>query len=148
RSDEPGAHRVLRRARDGPYPQTTEHERTRRLDRDASDVRHRRGRTRRRHAVPRHPAEEGAGHRGVPQQVHAQVLMFFLGLIYRLREQDVSVGITEALGLAAALKAGAHDDTVRGFYYAARATLIHHEGHLDAFDRAFLAEYGNLDWDT
>ena len=37
---------------------------------------------------------------------------------------------------------------MRGFYYAARVTLIHHEGHLDAFDRAFLAEYGDLDWDT
>ncbi len=79
--------------------------------------------------------KKGAGHRGnSPHQVHAQVLMFFQGLLYRLREQDVSVGITEALALAAALKAGAHDDTVRGFYYAARATMIHHEGHLDAFD--------------
>jgi hypothetical protein len=74
--------------------------------------------------------------------------MVFLGLLYRLREADVAVGVTEALSLSAALKAGAHDDTVRGFYYAARATLIHHEGHLDAFDRAFLAEYGDLDWDT
>ncbi|MCB0903596.1 MAG: VWA domain-containing protein [Actinobacteria bacterium] len=73
---------------------------------------------------------------------------FFLGLLYRLREQDVAVGVTEALALSAALKAGAHDDSVRGFYYAARATMIHHEGHLDAFDRAFLAEYGDLDWDT
>ena len=74
--------------------------------------------------------------------------MFYLGLMYRLREQDVPVGPTEALALAAALKAGAHEHTVRGFYYTARATLIHHEGHLDAFDRAFLAEYGDLDWDT
>lgn len=74
--------------------------------------------------------------------------MFYLGLLYRLREQDVPVGPTEALALGAALKAGAHDHTVRGFYYIARATMIHHEGHLDAFDRAFLAEYGNLDWDT
>jgi len=73
---------------------------------------------------------------------------FYLGLLYRLREQDVAVGPTEALALAAALRAGAHDHTVRGFYYAARATLIHHEGHLDAFDRAFLAEYGELEWDT
>ncbi|HQR80653.1 MAG TPA: VWA domain-containing protein [Actinomycetota bacterium] len=71
-----------------------------------------------------------------------------MGLIYRLREQDVAVGPTEALALAAALKAGAHDDSVRGFYYTARATLIHHEAHLDAFDRAFLAEYGHLEWDT
>ena len=41
---------------------------------------------------------------------------FFLGLLYRLREQDVAVGVTEALALSAALKAGAHDDSVRGFY--------------------------------
>jgi uncharacterized protein with von Willebrand factor type A (vWA) domain len=74
--------------------------------------------------------------------------MFYLGLLYRLREQDVPVGPTEALALGSALKAGAHDHTVRGFYFIARATMIHHEGHLDAFDRAFLAEYGNLDWDT
>ena len=73
---------------------------------------------------------------------------FFLGLIYRLREADVPVGVTEALALSAALTAGAHDHTVSGFYYIARATLIHHEGHLDAFDRAFLAEYGDLEWDT
>ena len=79
---------------------------------------------------------------------HQNPAPFFLGLLYRLRKQDVAVGITEALALSAALKAGAHDNTVRGFYYAARATLIHHEGHLDAFDRAFLAEYGDLDWDT
>ncbi len=74
--------------------------------------------------------------------------MFYLGLLYRLREADVPVGPTEALNLAAALRAGAHENSVRGFYYIARATMIHHEGHLDAFDRAFLAEYGNLDWDT
>lgn len=74
--------------------------------------------------------------------------MFYLGLLYRLRQADVPVGPTEALNLAAALRAGAHDNSVRGFYYIARATMIHHEGHLDAFDRAFLAEYGNLDWDT
>ena len=37
----------------------------------------------------------------------------------------------------------------RGFYSRrARRHSIHHEGHLDAFDRAFLAEYGGLDWDT
>ena len=63
--------------------------------------------------------------------------MFYLGLLYRLREQDVPVGPTEALALGAALKAGAHDHTVRGFYYIARATMIHHEGHLDAFDRGW-----------
>jgi len=91
------------------------------------------------------PGEEGTREVSHPHQDPGP---FFLGLIYRLREQDVAVGPTEALALAAALKAGAHDDSVRGFYYTARATLIHHEAHLDAFDRAFLAEYGHLEWDT
>ena len=63
----------------------------------------------------------------------------FVGFIYRLRELGVPVGVGEALALAQALDAGLHDSTLTGFYYAARAVLIHHEGHLDAFDQAFLA---------
>ncbi|MEI8080563.1 MAG: VWA domain-containing protein, partial [Actinomycetes bacterium] len=69
----------------------------------------------------------------------------FLGLVYRLRAAGVPVGAQEALSLADALSAGVHANTLDGFYYAARALLIHHEGHLDAFDRAFLAEFGGFD---
>lgn len=74
----------------------------------------------------------------------------FLGLVYRLRASGVPVGLTEALALADALRAGAHDHTLTGFYYTARAILIHHEGHFDAFDVAFAAEFagGDATWPT
>jgi len=65
----------------------------------------------------------------------------FLGLLYRLRAERVPVGTTEALALGRALAAGTHHNSVTGYYHVARAILIHHEGHLDAFDRAFAAEY-------
>ena len=65
----------------------------------------------------------------------------FLPLLYRLRAERVPVGTTEALALGRALAAGAHQNSVAGFYHVARAILVHHEGHLDAFDRAFAAEY-------
>ena len=65
----------------------------------------------------------------------------FLPLLYRLRAERVPVGTTEALALGRALAEGAHRNSVTGYYHVARAILIHHEGHLDAFDRAFAAEY-------
>ena len=65
----------------------------------------------------------------------------FLPLLYRLRSMGVPVGTTEAIALGRALAAGLHGNTVTGYYHVARALLIHHEGHLDAFDRAFAAEY-------
>lgn len=61
--------------------------------------------------------------------------------LYRLRSYDVPVGTQEILALAQALKAGLHDNSILGFYYVARSLLIHHEGHLDAFDQAFLAQF-------
>lgn len=69
----------------------------------------------------------------------------FVGFIYRLRALGVPVGVGEALALAQALEAGLHDSSLTGFYYAARAVLIHHEGHLDAFDQAFLAEFAGIE---
>lgn len=68
----------------------------------------------------------------------------FLPLLYRLRAERVPVGTTEALALARALAQGLHGNTVTGYYHVARALLIHHEGHLDAFDRAFAAEYRGI----
>ena len=41
----------------------------------------------------------------------------------------------EALALAEALQAGVHDSSLDGFYYAARALMVHRETHLDAFDQ-------------
>lgn len=65
----------------------------------------------------------------------------FLDLLYRLRTLGVPVGTAEALALAKALSAGVHGQTPEGFYHTARALLVHHEEHLDAFDRAFAATY-------
>lgn len=68
----------------------------------------------------------------------------FIGLIYRLRELGVPVGISEAVTLGQALMLGIHQQTVTGYYHTARSVLVHREAHLDAFDRAFLAEYAGL----
>ena len=68
RSARAGPERVLRGARDGPHPQASEHQRTRRLDRDAADRRGGRRWPSTTHPVPRHAAEEGAGHGGVRQR--------------------------------------------------------------------------------
>ena len=65
----------------------------------------------------------------------------FVNFLYRLREFGVPVGVSEALALSEALKAGLHRNSIDGFYYAARAITVHHEGHLDAFDQAFLVEF-------
>lgn len=61
----------------------------------------------------------------------------FIGFIYELRARKVPVGTQEAVALAGALKAGLHDSSLDGFYYVARALLVHDEKHLDAFDEAF-----------
>ncbi len=71
----------------------------------------------------------------------------FLGLLYRLRQLGVPVGAQEAKALADALAVGLHNGTPTDYYYTARAVMIHHEGHLDAFDRAFLAEYAGITGD-
>ncbi len=61
----------------------------------------------------------------------------FIPFIYELRARKVPVGTQEAVALAGALKAGLHDSSLDGFYYVARALLVHDEKHLDAFDEAF-----------
>ncbi|MDP1829692.1 MAG: VWA domain-containing protein [Archangium sp.] len=61
----------------------------------------------------------------------------FIPFLYELRARKVPVGTQEAVALAGALKAGLHDSSMDGFYYVARALLIHDEKHLDAFDEAY-----------
>jgi hypothetical protein len=70
---------------------------------------------------------------------------FFLNFLYRLRKYDVPVGAQEAVSLAQALKVGLHEDSLDGFYYTARSLMVHREGHLDAFDQAFLAEFKGVE---
>jgi uncharacterized protein with von Willebrand factor type A (vWA) domain len=69
----------------------------------------------------------------------------FIPFIYRLRQYGVPVGAQEAISLARALSLGLHDSSLDGFYYAARALCVHNEGHLDAFDQAFLAEFRGIE---
>ncbi|HEY2732661.1 MAG TPA: VWA domain-containing protein [Polyangiales bacterium] len=69
----------------------------------------------------------------------------FIPFIYRLRQYGVPVGTQEALSLARALVLGLHDSSLDGFYYTARSLCIHNEGHLDAFDQAFLAEFRGIE---
>ena len=69
----------------------------------------------------------------------------FINFLYRLRKHEVPVGAQEAIALAQALQAGVHDSSLDGFYYTARALMVHREAHLDAFDQAFLAEFKGVE---
>ncbi|MEZ4222706.1 MAG: VWA domain-containing protein [Polyangiaceae bacterium] len=61
--------------------------------------------------------------------------------IYALRERRLSVGAQEAVQLSRALEMGLHQNSLDGFYYVARALLVHRESDLDKFDEAFLAHF-------
>src|SRR5262245_34503601 len=65
----------------------------------------------------------------------------FIPFLYRLRKHGVPVGTQEALSLARAMMLGLHASSLDGCYYAARSLCVHAEGHLDAFDQAFLEEF-------
>ncbi len=65
----------------------------------------------------------------------------FVPFIFELRARNVKVGAQEALGLAQALSAGLHDNSLDGFYHIARALTVHREQDLDAFDQAFAAHF-------
>jgi uncharacterized protein len=65
----------------------------------------------------------------------------FVPFIYALRARKVRVGTQEAIALAAALALGLHQSSLDGFYYVARALLIHREGDLDAFEQVYAAHF-------
>lgn len=69
----------------------------------------------------------------------------FLPFLYELRALKVPVGTQEAISLAQALSKGLHDSSLDGFYYVARAILVHSENHLDAFDQAFLRHFKGVE---
>jgi uncharacterized protein len=64
--------------------------------------------------------------------------------LYSLRKKSLKVGAQEAVGLARALALGLHGDTLDGFYYLARALLVHRESDLDKFDEAFLEHFRGI----
>lgn len=61
--------------------------------------------------------------------------------VYELRKRKLKVGPTELLALARALSYDLHDSSLDGFYYVARAVLVHREQDLDPFDQAFSAHF-------
>ena len=69
----------------------------------------------------------------------------FVPFLYELRARGVPAGTQEAIALAAALRAGLHESSLDGFYHVARATMIHSEQHLDAFDEAFLKVFRGIE---
>lgn len=69
----------------------------------------------------------------------------FVPFLYELRSRKVPVGATEAVALGQALVQGLHDSSLEGFYFVARALLIHDEKHLDAFDQAFAKHFQGIE---
>ncbi len=69
----------------------------------------------------------------------------FIPFLYELRSRKVPVGTQEAVALARALEAGLHESSLDGFYFVARALLVHDEKHLDAFDQAFAKHFHGIE---
>ena len=69
----------------------------------------------------------------------------FIPFLYELRSRKVPVGATEAVALGRALVAGLHDSSLEGFYFVARALLVHDEKHLDAFDESFAKVFHGIE---
>ncbi|MCS6898887.1 MAG: VWA domain-containing protein [Polyangiaceae bacterium] len=61
--------------------------------------------------------------------------------LYELRRRKVKVGTQEILSLARAMRQELHGQSLTGFYYVARAVMIHREQDYDAFDQAFSAHF-------
>jgi uncharacterized protein with von Willebrand factor type A (vWA) domain len=72
----------------------------------------------------------------------SEVLVPFL---YELRKRKLRVGPTELRALARALLADLHESSLDGFYYVARALLVHSETDLDAYDEAFGAHFRGIE---
>lgn len=58
---------------------------------------------------------------------------------YALRDHGLKVGLQQFLTLAEGVSRGLHGQTLMGFYYLARCTLVTHEADLDRFDQVFTA---------
>lgn len=69
----------------------------------------------------------------------------FIDFLYELRARKVMVGAQEAVALARALSAGLHESSLDGFYFVARALLVHSENQLDDFDLAFSKHFKGIE---
>lgn len=64
---------------------------------------------------------------------------------YALREVGLRPGVQQLLTLAEALGRGLHGQTLDGFYYLARCTLISDVANFDMFDRVFSAFFAGVE---
>lgn len=71
----------------------------------------------------------------------SEVLVPFL---YELRKRRLKIGTQELVQLARAMDLGLHQSSLDGFYYVARALMVHRESDLDPFDEAFLAHFKGI----
>jgi uncharacterized protein with von Willebrand factor type A (vWA) domain len=65
--------------------------------------------------------------------------------LYALRKRQLRVGTTEVVTLARGLSLGLHGSTLEGFYYLARAVMVHRDGELDRFDQAFAHHFRGVE---
>src|SRR5215470_15581892 len=68
----------------------------------------------------------------------------FAGFITALRNEGVTISLTEYLTLIGAMQAGVAQLDVEDFYFLARATLIKDERLIDRFDRVFALYFHGL----
>ncbi|MBK7581271.1 MAG: VWA domain-containing protein [Myxococcales bacterium] len=73
---------------------------------------------------------------------------FIVPFLYELRARRMAVGAQEAVQLARALALGLHENSLDGFYYIARALMVHRESELDKFDEAFLSHFKGVVFET
>ena len=73
---------------------------------------------------------------------------FVVPFLYALRARRLAVGAQEAVQLSRALALGLHENTLDGFYYVARALMVHRESDLDKFDEAFLSHFKGVVFET
>jgi len=65
--------------------------------------------------------------------------------LYELRGRNLRVGTLEIIELARGVCLGLHGHTLDGFYYLARALMVHRDGDLDRFDQAFLHHFRGIE---
>src|SRR5690606_25118467 len=158
RGARPAGHRhFLRAPRHDSPPQAPQHERAHRLDRRAEAHGHHRRDARSEPPLPGRAAQEGARPGGLCRpdrrrpplaelnHPNAKGPAMIVPFLYELRERGLPVGTQEALTLAEALSAGLHDSSLEGFYYVARATMIHDVAHFDDFDQAFSKHFKGIE---
>ena len=66
--------------------------------------------------------------------------------MYLLRRSGLKVSLTEWMALVEALRHNLHEASLTGFYHLCRCLLVKSEADFDAFDRAFLDYFKDVDF--